>query len=233
MAAASLNLLHGTREVFVPTPLRRPRHEALLAASGLGLWPTGAAGRARYEAGRDVARRMAVRWIVRQVPGASVTVEEDPAALPRARVHACGRGVSGAVEAWERLPTTPLSEVLVEVPTWPGPIPACPEGAVEPAPAHVEVDGDARVVLSAPGPGWLVLADSWDVGWHATIDGAATPVARADLDLRAVWLPAGRHRVTFDHDPGWPARALPWCAGALVVLVASCLGRARSALAAW
>jgi hypothetical protein len=233
MAAASLNLLHGTREVFVPTPLRRPRHEALLAASGLGLWPTGAAAHARYEAGRDVARRMAVRWVVRQESGASVTVEEDPAALPRARVHACARGVSGAVEAWERLPSTVLSEVLVETPTWPGSIPACSAGVVAPVPAQVVVDADARVVLSATGPGWLVLADSWDEGWHATIDGTATPVARADLDLRAVWLPAGAHHVTFDYDPGWPARALPWCAGVLLGLVAACLGRARSALAAW
>jgi len=55
--------------------------------------------------------------------------------------------------------------------------------------------GRLRLQASAPGPGWLVLLDSFERGWSATVDGAAAPLLPANVAFRAVPLPAGRHEV--------------------------------------
>ena len=49
--------------------------------------------------------------------------------------------------------------------------------------------------------GWLVVTDSWDRGWHATVDGQPTDVLPADYALRAVRVPAGVHTVRFAYEP--------------------------------
>ena len=45
----------------------------------------------------------------------------------------------------------------------------------------------------------LVLLDSYYPGWKATIDGTAVPVVAANFVYRAIELPHGRHRVTFQY----------------------------------
>ncbi len=45
----------------------------------------------------------------------------------------------------------------------------------------------------------LVLLDSYYPGWKATIDGTAVPVIAANFVYRAIELPHGRHRVTFQY----------------------------------
>ena len=89
-------------------------------------------------------------------------------------------------------------------------------------------DNTVFVDVEMPGPGWLVLADSYFPGWKAfrsdlyrlTDDGQvigpepAVPdpgfepegeqeldIARADGNFRAVFLPAGSHRVRFKYTP--------------------------------
>ncbi|MBI3071021.1 MAG: YfhO family protein [Deltaproteobacteria bacterium] len=47
----------------------------------------------------------------------------------------------------------------------------------------------------------LVVADPHHPGWRAWLDGSETPLLRANLALRAVWIPAGEHRVEFDFHP--------------------------------
>jgi hypothetical protein len=49
--------------------------------------------------------------------------------------------------------------------------------------------------------GWLLLADSFDEGWRARVDGREAAVLRADLAFRAVALPPGRHRVEMIYRP--------------------------------
>jgi hypothetical protein len=50
-------------------------------------------------------------------------------------------------------------------------------------------------------PGFVVLADSYYPGWRATVDGEHTPIYRANSVLRAVYVPAGQHEVTFVFRP--------------------------------
>ncbi len=98
--------------------------------------------------------------------------------------------------------------------------------------ATVEVvaheDERVRIDVRTDRAGYLRLADPWDPGWRATVNGAAAPVVIADHYLRAVWLPAGAHRVEFTYDG--PTVVLPRRIGGLGLLVAVALwlaGRRR------
>ncbi|MCS6964200.1 MAG: YfhO family protein [Thermoflexus sp.] len=54
------------------------------------------------------------------------------------------------------------------------------------------------------GPGWLVLMESFDPGWRATVDGQAVPVRRANGLFQAIAVPGGVHRVRWEYQPaGW------------------------------
>jgi hypothetical protein len=60
-----------------------------------------------------------------------------------------------------------------------------------------------RVVVDAQldAEGYLVLADAWDPGWIALVDGAPAAMTRADVIFRAVLLDEGSHRVEFLYRP--------------------------------
>ena len=49
--------------------------------------------------------------------------------------------------------------------------------------------------------GVLVLSDNWFPGWEATLDGRPAPILQADGALRAIAVPAGRHRVEMRYSP--------------------------------
>jgi hypothetical protein len=74
----------------------------------------------------------------------------------------------------------------------------CREGA-----ARVEslVPGDERYAVTTDGPGVLVIRSSFARGWHASVDGKAVPVLRANGKHRAVPVPAGAHVVRLRYDP--------------------------------
>jgi hypothetical protein len=112
-------------------------------------------------------------------------------------------------------------------------------GAAAPAP---DFQGEARIVRRAPGrielevvatsPGYLVVTDSFDPGWGASVDGAPADVLQANLLFCAVQVPAGRHRVELRYRS--PAAAWGLAATALAVvlgLAAWELGRRRTASA--
>ena len=82
-----------------------------------------------------------------------------------------------------------------------------------------------RVEAESIGDGVLVVNDSWAKGWKATIDGVPTPVLQADVLVRAVAWPAGRHVLEMTYEPrevrvGW------WLgtAGAIVLAALVVLG---------
>ena len=57
--------------------------------------------------------------------------------------------------------------------------------------------GHMTVALETPptSDGYLVVAENWYVGWRATVDGAPTPVLRANVAQMAVPLPGGAREV--------------------------------------
>ncbi len=56
---------------------------------------------------------------------------------------------------------------------------------------------DVVVDVDTPGDALLRLSDLWYPDWVARVDGKRVPVLRADYLLRAVAVPAGKHRVEF------------------------------------
>jgi uncharacterized membrane protein YfhO len=69
-------------------------------------------------------------------------------------------------------------------------------------PGHALVARDrVTVTVHAPAAGWLVVNEAWDPGWRATVNGAATPVRRANFLMRAVRVGAGPQRVVMTYAP--------------------------------
>lgn len=69
--------------------------------------------------------------------------------------------------------------------------------------ARITAYDHERVVIEteASGRRLLVLTDTWFPGWRADVDGQPVAIARANFAFRAVTVPAGRHRVTFEYAP--------------------------------
>lgn len=58
-----------------------------------------------------------------------------------------------------------------------------------------------RLAATASSSAWIVLVDSYDPGWRATLDGKETAVLAANMAFRAVGLPAGSHSVEMTYRP--------------------------------
>lgn len=80
--------------------------------------------------------------------------------------------------------------------------------------------------VSCPRPGWLVVPETWDPGWTATVNGEPAPLVRSHVAWRAVAVPAGRSEVLMTYRPvglvmGTVLSALTAaCLGGLLVLSA-------------
>lgn len=80
-----------------------------------------------------------------------------------------------------------------------------------PLPAGAEAVGSVTIAreeperielrISAQTPGYVFLADSFDPGWSASVDGLAAPVRPAQVAFRAVFVPAGDHSVVMTYVP--------------------------------
>jgi len=91
--------------------------------------------------------------------------------------------------------------------------PEAPRPAGGPVNASVEIVShkDERVVIRVTNDanGYLRLADPYDAGWIATVDGEPADVLPADHYLRAVYLEKGEHEVLFSYRAArvvWPQR---------------------------
>jgi hypothetical protein len=67
---------------------------------------------------------------------------------------------------------------------------------------------DVRISVRADGPSILVVRNSWDEGWTATVDGRPARVLVADYMLQGVPVPAGRHEVRIVYGDRWVTRGL-------------------------
>ena len=75
-----------------------------------------------------------------------------------------------------------------------------PEHALASRAEVVRAEG-ASLDLRAAGPGLLVVAESWDPGWTASLDDRPSPVVRVNHAQLGLVLPPGMHRVALRHRP--------------------------------
>ncbi len=143
-------------------------------------------------------------------PVGAAFIHRNPRALPRARL--VGRPVYAedpvhAVGLLRRLGREACRRLVVEDPT-------------EPISSRAEVTGTARIETEipervtirteCPAASYLVLADTFDPGWTATVDGRAAPIRPAYVAFRAVALQPGSHTVVFTYQPAGFVEGL-WC----------------------
>jgi len=95
-------------------------------------------------------------------------------------------------------------------------------GPVEGARAVIESYrlNDVAIAVDTPGPGLVRLADLWYPDWVATVDGRPAEILRADYLLRAVPVPAGRHRVEFHYRSRVVRLGLQLSVASLIVVLA-------------
>jgi hypothetical protein len=75
-------------------------------------------------------------------------------------------------------------------------------GAFESAARITEQKPDRlRVEVDLTGPGYLVVTQTFDRGWSATLDGQRATVERANLAFQAVRAPVGHHVVELTYRP--------------------------------
>jgi hypothetical protein len=58
-----------------------------------------------------------------------------------------------------------------------------------------------EATCTSPTRGLAMFVEQWAPGWEATVDGAASPVLRANFVCRAVPMPAGTHRIVLRYVP--------------------------------
>jgi hypothetical protein len=151
-----------------------------------------------------------------------VTIHRNPYTLPRARL--VGRpiyaaGVDDAAAALATLGASMRDRIVVEDPGRPLAAGAEARGTAE---ITREVPDRVEVAVRARTPAYLLLADTFDPGWSATLDGQSVPVHPADVMFRAVFVPEGSHTVVFRYRPAGFDRGL---VGTLVglALIVTCL----------
>lgn len=128
-------------------------------------------------------------------------IHRVPNPFPRARLVGLplyAKDEADAIAAIDRLGEAIHDRLVVEDPDRP-----IPETTSASGDATIKVDDPERVVVETDSraPAYLVLADTFDPGWSATIDGAPAPIRPAWLTYRAVSLKEGRHLVEFRYRP--------------------------------
>ncbi len=171
--------------------------------------------RLRFTAHEDVVARFDVEGLSHVLAASStaekrlgpgtrvgnVTIHSNAGHLPRARLlgkPAYARDEQHASALMKSLNEEIRDRIIVEDPDRP-----LREDAEVSGSAQITVDMPERldVDVSAQTPAYLFLADSFDPGWTATVDGAPAPIRPAYAAFRAVLVPAGRHRVQFRYEP--------------------------------
>ncbi len=205
LMSASLGLLWGTRDVIVLSPLLLPRHEELLAVSGLDVGREHGIIKVRQlQENLDVARRFALGHVLTTHelgPGFELVREDGPVRIyqllrPLGRLRVVGCAQTGGLPELlladpERLAITTES---VDLPC-----------SLQASSVQLLEDRDellrARVELDARG--LLIVADTWYPGWQASVDGQPAQVLRVDHDFRGLVLEPGPHEVELRYAPSW------------------------------
>ncbi|CAN5902483.1 hypothetical protein BH23PLA1_BH23PLA1_32000 [soil metagenome] len=204
--AWSLPPVWGLASAIGETPMIPRRFKSYTDAASIG------GGRFEVEGVSHVLSGMPGRLADWPPPTTSGTayLYRNPQALPRARL--LGRpiyveGEQAASTAVRELGRGMRDRVIVEDPDDP-----LDESAEVVGRAEITVDEPERVVVETESEtdAYLVLADTFDPGWTARIEGQPVPIRPAFVTFRAVFLPAGRHEVVFTYTPAgfWSGLAL-------------------------
>jgi len=146
-------------------------------------------------------------------------IYSNPAALPRAmvlgayRVAASPRAIVDSIAAGV---TDPAHLTWLERDI------GAKLGPVDGATATISRYGlnDVAIDVETPGPALLRLADLWYPDWVASVDGRPVEILKADYLLRAVAVPAGRHRVEFHFRSSAVRLGLMMSLGSLAMVLA-------------
>jgi hypothetical protein len=140
---------------------------------------------------------------VRSRPVGKAFIHRNERALPRVRLAGKPRyakDVSEAIALIDRLTKVDQlrEHLIVEDPTRPLPVDAVVNGS-----ARIAQEIPERLVIEteALAPAYLVVSDSFDPGWSATVDGQTATIYPAYCAFRAVYLPQGKHTVVFEYSP--------------------------------
>ena len=82
-----------------------------------------------------------------------------------------------------------------------------------------EVPTRITISVNMETPGLVVLADLWDKGWQACLDGTRVPILRANHAIRGVLVPPGSATLEFRYEPASFAWGLMLSGGSSVVLL--------------
>jgi hypothetical protein len=130
-------------------------------------------------------------------------IYRNPEAMPRARIvgrpHYAADKFS-AERALLALSDRARDRIIVEDPDRPVPESASGSGSariVRDDPEHIEIEA----TIDGPRPAYLFLADTFDPGWTATVDGEPAPIRPAYIAFRAVAVGPGAHTVVFRYEP--------------------------------
>ncbi|MGH7150822.1 MAG: hypothetical protein ACREIU_08995, partial [Planctomycetota bacterium] len=181
-------------------------------------------GPEQFAAARGLAAKVPERYRVAHDPDASradLLVLENLRAYPRAWLVERARTVASREEAADVLAeeaTDLRREAAVEGPALPAPVDRtqAPEGGV-----RFLRRGELFSILEveAEREAYLVVSETWYPGWRATLDGAPSEILPADVFLRAIRIPPGRHEVRFEFRPSSWTRGLLAGAVATVALL--------------
>lgn len=159
-------------------------------------------GRFEIESVSHLVLGRGLRAIYRpNTPVGAAFIHVNRSVLPRARLVGLpvyAADAPAGVAAIQRLGKGMRERLIVEDPAQP----LDPSTKVSGS-ARIVADEPERVVIDteSPGPAYLVLADTFDPGWSATVDGEPAPIRPAYVAFRAVFLPEGPHTVVFSYRP--------------------------------
>jgi len=161
------------------------------------------------------------------IAAAGPRVQEDPLALPFARVHTNAQAMTSQDDLLTALAHPDRQPVIAmtfgpDAPSFNGRPSVVPFHARRANGNHLVAEG------TTPQPGLLVVAEQFDPGWRARVDGRPAHIVPADHLLMGVALPAGNHRVELVYAPDVFRAGLFGSLAALAVLAALMASRPRA-----
>jgi len=134
-------------------------------------------------------------------PDVPVYVYRNATALPRAYVATRWESVEDTSDAARWIFRGGLAQPGVPAIEGAQRAPADATGEWLPVPVVERGTDRMELDVSAANAGWLIVSDTWDEGWTATVDGVHQPILPANGYQRAVQLPDGARRVELRY---WP-----------------------------